>query len=569
MRHLISAGLPYINGIKHLGNLVGSMLPADVYARFLRQQGEEVLYVCGTDEHGAPAEIAAEQVGQDVAAFCDEQNALQSDIYRRFGIQFDWFGRTSRAPNHRLTQRIFQQLDANGYIDRKTLEQFYSIDDKRFLADRFITGTCPHCGYDKARGDQCESCTRLLDPTDLISPRSTLSGSTNLEIRSTDHLFLRLTALGPKVAEWVGTRQGWPDLSLQIAGKWLTEGLQDRCITRNLKWGVQVPGYEELDLRFYVWFDAPIGYIAATAERAEAMGQPDEWERWWLGDSARDEVRYTQFMGKDNLPFHTVMFPGMLIGASPDWKLADVIKGFHWLDYYGGKFSTSEGRGVFTDAALELYPADYWRYVLMASCPESSDSTFTWEQFAGTVNKDLAGVLGNFVNRVLKFSQGKLGDSIPSGGEPGPAEAALVAEVTASIAEYERCMHALEFRAAMRELRRLWTLGNGYINDEAPWTAIKTDRDRAAVVVRTCFNLIHLYAVASAPIMPDISSKLLAAVCKQDAPLPPASSLVGLDGLKGGDPFVVIPPAIDKIPPEAVAELEARFGSDKVAPAEA
>ena len=561
MRHLITAGLPYINGIKHLGNLVGSMLPADVYARFLRQQGEDVLYICGTDEHGAPAEIAAEKAGQPVEAFCDAQHDLQADIYRRFGVSFDWFGRTSRAPNHRLTQRIFEGLDRGGFIDRKSIEQIYSIDDERYLADRFVTGTCPHCGNVNARGDQCESCTKLLDPTDLIDPRSTLSGATNLEVRSTDHLFLKLTALGDRVGAWVDDQQGWPDLSVQIARKWLTEGLQDRCITRNLKWGVQVPGYEDLDLRFYVWFDAPIGYIAATAERAEASGDPDGWERWWLGDAAQNDVRYTQFMGKDNLPFHTVMFPAMLMGAGEPWKLADVIKGFHWLDYYGGKFSTSQGRGVFTDAALELYPPDYWRYVLMAAIPESSDSTFTWELFAGTVNKDLAGVLGNFVNRVLKFSQSKFGDTIPAGGEPGPAEAALVAEVTASVAEYERCLHALEFRAAMRELRRLWTLGNGYINDQAPWKAIKTDPDRAAVIIRSCMNLIHLYAVASMPVMPDISTRMLGAFDLQDAPLPTAASLTALDGLAAGRPFTVIPPVIDKIPAEDVEAMEERFGT--------
>lgn len=563
MRHLITAGLPYINGIKHLGNLVGSMLPADVYARFLRQQGQDVLYICATDEHGAPAEIAAEKAGQEVEAFCDEQHDVQADIYRRFGLSFDWFGRTSRRPNHEITQEIFTGLERNGFIEKRSLRQIYSVDDARYLADRFVTGTCPHCGYDRARGDQCENCTKLLDPTDLVEPRSTLSGSTNLEFRDQEHLFLTLPALGDRVGSWIGTKDDlWPDLSLQIARKWLGEGLQDRCITRALKWGVEVPGHEDLDLRFYVWFDAPIGYIAATREYTEGTAgiDNDAWESWWRGDAASD-VQYTQFMGKDNLPFHTVMFPSMLIGSEQDWKLPDVIKGFHWLDYYGGKFSTSLGRGIFTNDALALYPADYWRYVLLANVPESSDSTFTWELFAGTVNKDLAGVLGNFVNRVLKFTKGKFGECVPEGGEPGPAEHALLEEVAKAVAEYERCMHALEFRAALRELRRLWTLGNGYINDEAPWKAIKADRDRAAVVIRTCFNLIHLYAVASAPIMPSISRDLLKAVRREDDSLPPASSLTGLDTVEAGEAFVVIPPAIAKVEEDAVKSHEERFGT--------
>ena len=564
MRHLITAGLPYINGIKHLGNLVGSMLPADVYARFLRQQGEDVLYICATDEHGAPAEIAAEKAGQPVEAFCDEQHEVQANIYDRFGLSFDWFGRTSRRPNHEITQEIFTGLEQNGFIEKRSLRQIYSVDDGRYLADRFVTGTCPHCGYDRARGDQCENCTKLLDPTDLIEPRSTLSGSTNLEFRDQEHLFLTLPALGDAVGSWIGSKDDlWPDLSLQIARKWLGEGLQDRCITRALKWGVEVPGHEDLDLRFYVWFDAPIGYIAATREYTEGTEGIDDaaWESWWRGDAASD-VQYTQFMGKDNLPFHTVMFPSMLLGSQQDWKLPDVIKGFHWLDYYGGKFSTSLGRGVFTNDALALYPADYWRYVLLANVPESSDSTFTWELFAGMVNKDLAGVLGNFVNRVLKFTKGKFGENVPEGGELGPAEQALLEEVGAAVAEYERCLHALEFRAALRELRRLWTLGNGYINDEAPWKTIKVDRDRAAVVIRTCFNLIHLYAVASAPIMPSISQDLLKAVRREDDALPPASSLTALDTVKAGEPFVVIPPAIAKVEDDAVKEHETRFGTD-------
>jgi len=562
MRHLITSGLPYINGVKHLGNLVGSMLPADVYARWLRQRGEEVLYICGTDEHGAPAELAAAAAGEDVAAFCERMYGVQSEIYRRFGLSFDHFGRTSRPPNHALTQRVFQALDANGFTERRTLQQIWSEADGRFLPDRYVEGTCPHCGNTQARGDQCELCTRLLDPTDLIAPRSAISKSTDLEIRDCEHVFLKLTALSEPVSEWVtAVEAGWPDLSRQIARKWLGEGLQDRCITRDLDWGVPVPVDDLPGLVFYVWFDAPIGYIAATIEWAEARGTPDDWESWWRDDAAtqRRDVHYTQFMGKDNLPFHTVMFPAMLLGADDGWKLVDTVKGFHWMQYYGDKFSTSQGRGVFTDAALALYPPDYWRYALMARVPESADSNFTWPDFQRLVNSDLAGVLGNFVNRVLSFTSRKLGAVVPAGGSPGPREAKLQADCAAAVAEWDRAVGALEFRAAMKALRHLWTLGNVYIDERAPWSLMKTDPDEAEMVIRACFNLIRLNAVAAAPVIPELSAHLLGALgLPADCGRPDEN--LALDGL-AGRPFTVIPPAIQKIEAETVAELEARFGT--------
>ncbi|MEO0542138.1 MAG: methionine--tRNA ligase, partial [Cyanobacteria bacterium P01_A01_bin.105] len=396
MRYLITSALPYINGIKHLGNLVGSMLPADVYARFLRQEGEEVLYICATDEHGTPAEIAAAEAGMAVADFCTQQYQRQSDIYERFGLSFDFFGRTSGPENHRITQHFYQQLDEHGFIEEREIKQIYSLDDERFLPDRYVTGTCPHCGYEKARGDQCENCTKVLSPTDLIDPRSTISGSTNLEVRGSKHLFLRLDQLSGEVRAWVEQQEQWPTLTQSIAMKWLNEGLQSRGITRDLKWGVSVPraGFE--GKVFYVWFDAPIGYVSAT--QAWGNDGPDRnWESWWKN---ADDVHYTQFMAKDNLPFHTIMWPATILGSREPWKMADYIKGFNWLNYYGGKFSTSSKRGVFLDQALEIAPADYWRYMLMASAPESSDSAFTWELFQNRVNKELADNLGNFVNRI-------------------------------------------------------------------------------------------------------------------------------------------------------------------------
>jgi methionyl-tRNA synthetase len=504
-RYLITSGLPYINGIKHLGNLIGSMLPADIYARYLRQRGHEVLYICATDEHGTPAELAAKDAGLPVTEYCRQQHELQADIYQRFALSFDHFGRTSSPQNRVLTQRFGQRLAEHGLIEERVVMQVYSRVDGRFLPDRYVVGTCPHCGDTGARGDQCESCTRLLDPLQLVNPRSAISGSPDLEVREERQLYLLQSRLADQVREWIETKPSWPPLTTSIALKWLNEGLEDRAITRDLDWGVPVarPGYE--DKVYYVWFDAPIGYIGATKEWADLSPSTRDWESWWLDAS---DVIYTQFMAKDNIPFHTVMFPAMILGTGEPWKLADYIKGVNWLNYYGGKFSTSRRIGIFMDSALELLPADYWRYYLVANAPESDDTSFTWELFSAQVNKDLADTLGNFVNRVLTFSRNHFGNSVPVGGEIGEPEQRLAQQLAAATAAYESSLEGLHFRKAAAQLRAIWSLGNSYIELKVPWQQIKTDNAEAAVTLRTSMSLIHLFGQLSEPIMPDTAAKL-------------------------------------------------------------
>ncbi len=514
-RILITSALPYINGVKHLGNLAGSMLPADVYARFKRAQGHEVLYICATDEHGTPAELAAAAAGQDVFTYCEEQHAIQHRIGRGFGLSWDWFGRSSSPQNRELTQHFAEVLEDNGFIEERTDRMIYSIEDKRFLPDRYVEGTCPHCGYRPARGDQCDNCGRLLDPTDLIDPYSTISKSTNLEVRETRHLYLLQTKLEPQIRQWVDSKTEWPSLARSIAYKHLDEGLIDRGITRDLAWGVPVTrggqprtGFE--DKVFYVWFDAPIEYIAATREWAEATG--GNWESWWRTDKGAGHVRYVEFMGKDNVAFHTVSFPATIIGSGEPWKLVDTLKAFNWLNWYGEKFSTSQKRGVFMDTALELQPADNWRWYLTANCPEGSDSAFTWEQFQSAVNRDLADVLGNFVNRILKFNETRFDGVVPAGGEPGALERKLEADLSAALADLTAQLEAMELRKSAQALRGIWVLGNEYLTEAAPWTAIKTDPARAAAIVRTGLNLVALFARISAPFIPFASEKIADAV---------------------------------------------------------
>ena len=567
-RILITSALPYINGVKHLGNLVGSMLPADVYARFQRARGQETLYICATDEHGTPAELAAHDAGQDVATYCAEQHEIQKRLGAGFDFSWDYFGRSSSPQNRALTQELARALWKNGHLDVRTTRQVYSNAEKRFLPDRYVIGTCPYCGYERARGDQCENCTRVLDPTDLKDPRSALSGSSDIEIRDSAHLFLKQSQFVPQLRAWIDSHDGdWSPLVLSIARKWLDEGLHDRGITRDLDWGVPVPddiGDGKLKGKvFYVWFDAPIEYIGATKEWADATGTGNSWKDWWYGEGAKD-VRYVEFMGKDNVPFHTVGFPVTIMGSGEPWKLVDQIKGFNWLNYYGGKFSTSGKRGVFMDAALEILPADYWRYYLMANAPESSDANFTWEHFAAVVNKDLADVLGNFVNRVTKFCAARFDGKVPGEGEYGEDEKALIAELDARVAQYTELMEAMEFRKGLAELRAIWVAGNEYLTKAAPWTHIKTDRARAAVGVRMGLNLVHLFGHLATPVIPASARKMHEAIMPAPAVIPWPGESMGafLDQREGGQPVSVPDVLFAKITDEQIEAWKTRFGGE-------
>jgi len=562
---LVTSALPYINGVKHLGNLVGSMLPADVFARFQRARGCKTLYICATDEHGTPAELAALEAGQDVATYCAEQHEIQKELGARFGLSWDFFGRSSRRPNHELTQHFARELWSRGHLEVRTTKQVYSKSDNRFLPDRYVIGTCPHCGYERARGDQCENCTRVLDPVDLINPRSALSGATDIEIRDSAHLFLKQSQFTDALREWVnGHRTDWPVLVTSIAHKWLDEGLHDRGITRDLEWGIPVPddiGEGRLKGKvFYVWFDAPIEYIGATREWSEANGKGEAWRDWWYGEAAK-RVTYWQFMGKDNVPFHTVGFPVTIMGSGEPWKLVDRIKGFNYINYCGGKFSTSQKRGVFMDTALEILPADIWRYYLMANAPESSDSNFTWEHFAGTVNKDMADVLGNFVNRITKFCAARFESVVPGEGDWGDEEEALAKALDARIAAYTDYLEVCEFRKALGELRATWVAGNEYLTRAAPWTAIKTDRVRAAVAVRVGLNLVHLFGHLSWPVIPDIARKMHDAImpAPRIIPWPDEPMREYLDQLDAGAPIQPPEVLIAKITDDQVAEWQQRF----------
>jgi methionyl-tRNA synthetase len=560
-RILITSALPYINGVKHIGNLAGSLLPADVHARFRRQIGDEVLFICATDEHGTPAELGAAAAGQDVRTYCDAQHAIQADIYRRFGLSFDHFGRSSAATNHCLTQHFFRRLDAAGLIDERDVRQIWSSADGRFLPDRYVIGICPHCGSAAARGDQCDGCGTLLDPTDLIAPRSAISGSTALESKASRHLFLRQSLVRDRLNAWIDGRVGWPPFVVALARSLLTSDLRDRCITRDLTWGVPVPraGFERKV--FYVWFDAPIAYIAATKDWAAQDAGRRDWRDWWW---ARDDDTYLQFLGKDNVPFHAVSFPASLIGSGEPWKTVDVIKGFHWLTYEGGKFSTSRRRGIFSDAALDALPADYWRWWLIANAPETSDTDFTFARFATETNKDLADVFGNLVNRVARFAAQAFEARVPAGRAPGERERRLAAEIAAGVGRLRAHHVGLEFRRAAAETRAIWSRANAYVQEAAPWRNVRTDRDAAAAATRTAVALVRLCARIGWSIVPDFAARALRIFGESTATPPWPRDAAGelLATADAGRPIAPTEPLVAKITDDEIDRLTARFAGD-------
>ena len=436
-KYLITSALPYVNGELHLGHLVGCWLPSDVYARFCRARGRDVLYVCGADEHGTPAAVGAIKENMPILEYTDKYYEKHLRAVRDFELSFDLYGRTHTQLQEKLVQDLFTRLDTLGLIDERETLQPFSVDDNMFLADRQIEGTCPKCGYDAARGDQCDKCGATYEAEELLNPRSTISGSTNIELRPTKNLFF-LAAKAQKLwDDWLKTHSdGWSKTAKSIAYGWQKTGLLDYSITRDLSWGVPVnkPGYE--NKVFYVWFDAPWGYVSIS------QAATDDWASWWKND----DTHYAQFMGKDNVKFHAVLFPEQQLALADNWKTVDQLKAMNFLNFEGGKFSKSQNRGVFLDDAISIAPADAWRYALMASAPETDDTNFTFERFADIVNKDLNGMLGNFVSRVCKLTNKNFGDTVPNAGA---RDATLEKQINEKLRELTDALDACEFRNAI------------------------------------------------------------------------------------------------------------------------
>ncbi len=501
-KRLITSALPYVNNIPHLGNLI-QVLSADVFARYCRLQGYETLYICGTDEYGTATETRAREEGITPRELCDRYYKIHSEIYEWFNIAFDRFGRTS-TPNHtKITQDIFLKLDRNNYIREHTIEQLFCENCQMFLADRFVRGTCPHCSYEEARGDQCEDCGKLLDPTDLINPRCGVCGTMPV-MRETNHLYIDLPGILPKLEAWMSKASvegDWARNALQMTQAWIRDGLRERAISRDLKWGIPVPkdGYREKV--FYVWFDAPIGYISITANHT------DDWESWWKNP---EEVRLYQFVGKDNIPFHTVIFPSSLIGSGDNWTLLHHMSSSEYLNYETGKFSKSKGVGVFGNDAQETgIPPEVWRFYIFYNRPESADALFAWSDFQEKVNSELIGNLGNLVNRSLTFLSRYFDGAVPNepSGETEESKG-FWQEVESIEREIIDSLEKVSLREGFKQIFRLSSVGNKRFQDEEPWRTIKEDRAKSATLLRDLVYLIRDLAILASPYIPQTASKI-------------------------------------------------------------
>ncbi len=511
-KKLITSALPYVNNVPHLGNLI-QVLSADVFARYCRLRGEHALYVCGTDEYGTATETRAQQEGKTPRELCNFYHALHRDIYEWFNIAFDYFGRTSTPQQTEISQEIFLALEKNGFINEHTIEQLYCNSCNRFLADRFVRGLCPHCEYDDARGDQCENCGKLLNPTDLREPRCSVCNETPV-LKSTTHLYIDLPGILKDYEPWMekASKEGeWARNAVQMTKAWIRDGLQERAITRDLKWGIPVPkaGFE--DKVFYVWFDAPIGYISITKCYADALG--DDWKQWWQN---RDEVELFQFIGKDNIPFHTVIFPSSLIGSGTPWTMLHHMSSTEYLNYENGKFSKSKGIGVFgSDAKESGIPADMWRFYIFYNRPEKNDAQFTWSDFQQRVNSELIGNLCNLVNRsftfVKRYYNGKIPevDGLKSDREDIRATTeALQNAVLASKKTIAEQLDKANLRDAFHEIFALSSIANKAFQDGEPWKTRNDDPELAESLLHELAYLVKDLMIMIHPYMPEFADSV-------------------------------------------------------------
>ncbi|KAI9206337.1 tRNA synthetases class I (M)-domain-containing protein [Polychytrium aggregatum] len=500
---LITSALPYVNNVPHLGNIIGCVLSADVYARFCRIRGYNTLYICGTDEYGTATETKALEEKTTPKALCDKYHAIHKSVYEWFKIDFDHFGRTTTDQQTTISQDIFNRIDKNGYILEDTMTQLYCEKHSSFLADRYVEGTCPLCGYVGARGDQCDGCGKLLNATELKDPHCILDNATPV-IKTSKHLFINLEKLQSKCEDWVqesSVKGKWSTNSCTITNGWLREGLRPRCITRDLKWGTAVPreGYEKKV--FYVWFDAPIGYPSITANYTK------DWEQWWKNP---EHVQLYQFMGKDNVPFHTVIFPCSLLGTGEPWTMLHHLSTTEYLQYEGGKFSKSRGVGVFGNNVMDSgIPPSVWRYYLLSNRPESNDSQFTWESFAMANNNELLANFGNFVNRVVKFIGAKYDSVIPAFTTTEAPEVKLIESVNQKVAEYIEALESVKIRHALKVLMDISALGNEYLqSNKIDNSLFLNARSRCDTVVAVAANLVYLLGSLAYPYMPDTSESI-------------------------------------------------------------
>ncbi|MCQ2187066.1 MAG: methionine--tRNA ligase [Bacteroidales bacterium] len=500
-RTLVTCALPYANGPVHIGHLAGVYVPADIYVRYLRLRGEEVLYVCGSDEHGVPITIKARQQGCTPQDIVDRYHDIIDKSFKGFGINFDVYGRTSSDVHSKNASEFFRKLYDKGKFVTRESEQYYDPEAKTFLADRYIVGTCPKCGAEGAYGDQCEKCGCTLSPEELINPKSKLSGAEPIK-KKTTHWYLPLEQYEQWLREWIleGHKEWRPNVYGQVKS-WLDGGLQPRAVTRDLDWGVPVPVEGAEGKVLYVWFDAPIGYISNTIQLL-----PDSWEKWWKSE----DTKLVHFIGKDNIVFHCIVFPSMLKAYGDGFILPENVPANEFLNLEGDKISTSKGWAVWAHEYLQDFPGkeDVLRYVLTANAPETKDNDFSWKDFQTRNNSELVAIFGNFVNRAVVLTHKYFGGKTPAAGELQDIDRETLAQVPVIREAIEKNIEAYKFREALREAMNLARLGNKYISDTEPWKVAKTDMARTATILNVSLQICADLAIAFEPFTPFATERL-------------------------------------------------------------
>lgn len=503
-RYTITSALPYANGPIHIGHLAGVYVPADIYARYLRLKGEDVLFIGGSDEHGVPITIKARNEGVSPQDIVDKYHGIIEKSFQDLGISFDIYSRTSAEIHHQTASDFFKKLHQNGKFIEQSSEQYYDVENEQFLADRYITGTCPHCSYEKAYGDQCESCGTSLSATDLINPKSALSGNVP-QLKETKHWYLPLNDYEPWLKEWIvdGHKNDWRPNVYGQCKSWIDSGLHPRAVTRDLNWGVKVPIKDADGKVLYVWFDAPIGYISASREWAEKTG--NDWEKYWKDDSSK----LVHFIGKDNIVFHCIIFPAML-KAEGSYILPDNVPANEFLNLENDKISTSRNWAVWLHEYLEDFPEkqDVLRYVLTANAPETKDNDFTWKDFQAKNNNELLAIFGNFVNRTLVLTQKYYQGKVPAKGELNTLDKETLAELASYPERIGNSIESYRFREAVTELMNLARLGNKYLTETEPWKTIKTDEKRVETILNIALQISANLALLAEPFLPFTSKKL-------------------------------------------------------------
>ncbi len=493
----IGVAWPYANGSLHLGTLAGALLPGDIFGRYHRLKGNAVLMVSGSDEHGTPITITAEKKGVTPKEIVDYYHKEHVENIRQLGIKFENFSRTSNEFHKKVVQDFFLRLYENGYIYPKKMLAFFCPNCNRFLPDRYVEGTCPHCGG-KARGDQCEECGATLEPEEILEPKCKICGAKPV-LKETEHLFFKLSAFEEPLLQWLSSKQFWRDNVLQFTQNFIKNGLKDRAITRDLEWGVEVPikGYE--NKRIYVWFDAVIGYLSASMEWAEKNGDANKWKEWW-----EQEAKHYYFLAKDNIPFHTIIWPAMLM-AHGGLNLPYDVPANEYLTLSGEQFSKSRGIGIWIPDVLKKFDADAIRYYLAINMPEKHDTDWRWDDFVAKNNNELVAIFGNFIHRVLTFVHKNFGKIPPCHGNEGKE---LLEEIEGLVKEIDESISKCHFKEGMKKIMRIAQLGNQYLNASEPWKLLKEDRQRCESVMHVCARIVKTLAIVSHPYMPNASNKI-------------------------------------------------------------